>query len=1196
MKKYFLMLFAFECVCASVVNSDFYYQDYLDFALNKGKFKVGTKDIQIISKNGKIINFNAPMVDFNAANISGRLKGEFTNIGQSFVVSAAHITWGEKGSGPNKGPLKQGDTLYFANVANRVVAASNDFRSRNTFDIDFAVFKMQKLNLNISANLSKELDFIEKVSNVKEESLRYEDKFQKIANDSKADFSIGKGKLYDTNRYEYFVREGTGIQGIGDIDINNRPIKIANDDKYHTGGFVTLGDKDDIRYRFELNFSNYKNGVRNDFTSSSAPGDSGSALYVYDKLDKKWYLVGVISTSNCNMNFTTGYYCTLVNYALINQPLIAEFKNLKSIHLASGDYVLENHILKQGDKNIEGVELISEKNSGHIVFGDDASVFNFNERIKEMQKSKDLYFKQNGNILLKSNTDLGAGVLNFAPNSYWEISGDKWFINGGIYTDIGAKVIYNAKLKENDYLHKMGQGELEIRSNNVDSGFRMGEGLVSLSTEGKKFGEIYVNGGVLKISNANNIDFNTLYLNGGSLDLNGQSVSTNILKANSNNVFITSSKENAEFNFENSRNYIYHGNFTSDNNFKINIKDSQIVFDGNIYNTKGTININNSKVNFQGHPFIHAYIDEQSLANLKKFEQDAFTKSVKINQNDWENRSFILKELNLNNAFFNLSSYATLEVQDLNAKDSNIILGSKEISIDEKDTENIFHKNIGNDYGYEKLTGIGKEMFYKQNLKSVDNFHAKEVYFKGNLNLDNSNAFIYKTNFKGNVNALNNEKMVSLHKSKFKGNINAKNLDLNENVIFGSVKALNLNALNNTFVLDLNKRDSIVSMQSSSGNDNKILFNEIKNSNKRILLASLADSKRSIDEKYFSFPSLQKAFSNYTPNVEFGHDDKETKWTLVKMESESKPSLENSFFHTSDNKQALNTANSLVDHFILNYIAEWNNMQKRLGELRDNPYSYGVWLRSFGGKLSDENSDGNYFELQTGLDKQSEFSNFNLYSGFMLNFTQNKLNSNSLNATSKGYGLGSYFSFLFDNNFYLDFVLRYIRYENDMSASFLPSVNSSLNSKASNNIISSLELGYRKYFTYFYLEPQIEFISGYVDSIHLYNDSVDLKLDSYMPLVLKSAVFVGTNNLSEKLNLRAGLGFMSDLKRSGKKSFSDSVGTRYFEGLKDDRAFVNLSTSYELNKNTRLSLDFEKSFFGDLNIDWSVNANLRYSF
>ncbi|EGP2596381.1 autotransporter outer membrane beta-barrel domain-containing protein [Campylobacter coli] len=1245
MKKYLLMLCAFECVFASVVNPDFSYQDYLDFASNKGKFKVGATNIQIISKQGKVVDLNAPMIDFGAANFSGRLKGEYTNIGQSFAVGAAHMTWRDKLSDSKITPFMRGETLYFAGVASRAVAASNNFRSRKPYDIDFAVLKMQKLNLNISASISKELDFIERARDDEEESLRYEDKYQKTL-----DFSQGKGKLYNQDRYEYFVREGTGIQGVGDIDITKKPTKVSDADKYHIGGFVTLGDKNDIRSRFLLSFNNYNNQLkRNDFTSSSAPGDSGSALYVYDKLDKKWYLIGVISKSDCNTKFSAGYNCTLVHYALINQPLIDEFKGLKSIKLEDGSYVFENRTLKHNGKEIKNVEFISADKSGHILF-DDNNRADYEKRVKEMEQSKDLYFVKSGTIEFKSDTDLGAGVLNFAENSNWKILGNGWFIGGGIYTDTGSKVVYNAKLKKDDFLHKMGQGELEIKSDNVNSGLRMGEGLVSLTGKDKQFGEIYVNGGTLKISNAKNIDFNTLYLNGGTLDLNGQKLSTDKIQANSNKVFITSSKENGGLDFVKSNNYIYHGNFISDNNFELNVKDSQIIFDGNIYNAKSTMKIDNSKVDFQGHPIIHAYVDEKTLKNLENIGQSAFTKGVDISQDDWENRNFILKQIDLDHSYLNLSSYANLQVQNLNAKDSSVILGSKEISIDEKDTENIFDRNVGEDYGYVHFTGIGKEMFYTQNIKNTNNSEVKEVYFKGNLKLDNSYASIYKTNFEGSIKALENEKMVSLNQSKFKGNIEAKNLYLKDNAIFGSVHAKNLNAVDNVFHLDIATQDNITSSQSTQGRNNSILFKLGESSQNRILVASLADEKKEITDKYFSFSAFNQAFSKFVPNVKFAHDGKKAEWTLVKtgaskpakpnvqpenkpevkpelkpevkpnvqpenkpelkpdVQPENKPELkpdvqpeepilDNSFFYVEDNKQALDTANSLANHFVLNYIAEWNNMQKRMGELRDNPYAYGFWLRSFGGRLSDQNSNGNYFEIQAGLDKQSEFSNFNLYSGLMLNYTQTKLNSSSLDIKSKGYGLGQYLSFLFQNDLYLDFVLRYVRYQNDMSASFLPNVNLPLNTGISNNIITSLELGYRKYLQNFYIEPQVELISGYVDSIHLHNENVDIKLDSYIPLVLKSTLFIGANNIKDtKLNLRAGLGYMGDLKKSGQKTFTDNLGTRHFDGLKDDRIFINLNTSYEINRNTRLSLDFEKSFLGDLNIDWSMNANLRYSF
>ncbi len=42
--------------------------------------------------------------------------------------------------------------------------------------------------------------------------------------------------------------------------------------------------------------------------------------------------------------------------------------------------------------------------------------------------------------------------------------------------------------------------------------------------------------------------------------------------------------------------------------------------------------------------------------------------------------------------------------------------------------------------------------------------------------------------------------------------------------------------------------------------------------------------------------------------------------------------------------------------------------------------------------------------------------------------------------------------------------------------------------------------------------------------------------------------------------------------------------------------FINLGNDYKLNDKTRFSFEFEKTFFGDLNVDWSANANLKIVF
>lgn len=70
-----------------------YFQEYLDFASNKGKFQVGQSSFEILAKNpSQNISFNVPMIDFSTSNCGGKFQGEFTNIGQSYIVSASHMS------------------------------------------------------------------------------------------------------------------------------------------------------------------------------------------------------------------------------------------------------------------------------------------------------------------------------------------------------------------------------------------------------------------------------------------------------------------------------------------------------------------------------------------------------------------------------------------------------------------------------------------------------------------------------------------------------------------------------------------------------------------------------------------------------------------------------------------------------------------------------------------------------------------------------------------------------------------------------------------------------------------------------------------------------------------------------------------------------------------------------------------------
>lgn len=76
-------------------------------------------------------------------------------------------------------------------------------------------------------------------------------------------------QAFDSSRYEYFAREGSGIVALGFEDTNKVPVKIFDSNKINLGAFISLAPKNTEDKRFKLQFLNYTNDKRNPFTSSS---------------------------------------------------------------------------------------------------------------------------------------------------------------------------------------------------------------------------------------------------------------------------------------------------------------------------------------------------------------------------------------------------------------------------------------------------------------------------------------------------------------------------------------------------------------------------------------------------------------------------------------------------------------------------------------------------------------------------------------------------------------------------------------------------------------------------------------------------------------------------------------------------------------------------------------------------------------
>lgn len=261
-----------------------------------------------------------------------------------------------------------------------------------------------------------------------------------------------------------------------------------------------------------------------------------------------------------------------------------------------------------------------------------------------------------------------------------------------------------------------------------------------------------------------------------------------------------------------------------------------------------------------------------------------------------------------------------------------------------------------------------------------------------------------------------------------------------------------------------------------------------------------------------------------------------------------------------------------------------NNMNKRLGEIRGLNEDLGVWFRAYGGRFSNDNSHFNYYSTQIGADKKTDFNNGDLIAGAL--FGYDKVNSN---AKSKGFNVGGYLSYISNDGYFADLVLKYIHTGYDKAGI-----------KSQNSFLASVESGYRfNVYQNTYLEPSLELITGYIGKYEAQIGKNTISTKSYVPLIIKPQVFAGYS--VNDFTFRAGVGAILDTKKhTANILINDLVkGINASSSVKLDsnnRGFVSLGGSYKFNDNLRLNLSVERSFGSSLTNDYEINSTIRYTF
>ncbi|WP_293822240.1 autotransporter outer membrane beta-barrel domain-containing protein [uncultured Phascolarctobacterium sp.] len=279
---------------------------------------------------------------------------------------------------------------------------------------------------------------------------------------------------------------------------------------------------------------------------------------------------------------------------------------------------------------------------------------------------------------------------------------------------------------------------------------------------------------------------------------------------------------------------------------------------------------------------------------------------------------------------------------------------------------------------------------------------------------------------------------------------------------------------------------------------------------------------------------------------------------------------------------------------LMTWRQENNDMNKRMGELRDSKGEHGAWARMARGesKYGSQNVKNQYNYYQVGYDeKLSTDPNWTV--GVALTRTEGTSTFARGTGENKHTGLAIYGSYLSDNGSFVDLIARYARMDNDYST-----IGAGVGDASYETNGYSLSAEYGKRFTKnngFWIEPQVELTYGTVGSVdYLTSKGARVHQDSVDSLVGRLGFSLGKDIKQGNVYVRASYLYDFDGKTKatmsgdGAASFEQDLGGGWWE--------VGVGTNLNLSDATHLYFDVEKTYGGNVATPWQWNAGVRWSF
>lgn len=409
----------------------------------------------------------------------------------------------------------------------------------------------------------------------------------------------------------------------------------------------------------------------------------------------------------------------------------------------------------------------------------------------------------------------------------------------------------------------------------------------------------------------------------------------------------------------------------------------------------------------------------------------------------------------------------------------------------------------------------------------------------------------------------------------------------------GALAVNNLTANNSQIVMNIDGKtgDKLTVSQSLSGKNNTLVVvpSVASVSHGKSPVALITAPKNTAADVFTLKPVTQRTgIHSFTPQVNVVESGNSKQWQLEG-------------FDVQQDNTALQVSKAVMNTGYKNFLTEMNNLNYRMGDLRNTYGETGAWARVFSGMGStDAGYSNSWTHLQIGADRKHVFDGGDLFTGATATFTHNNSHGDGWSGQTKSTGIGLYASAIFDSGLYMDAIGKYVLHDNHYSASET----------------EMPEQDYRSYSWYLgvetgwrfslpgetFIQPQTELVYGSVSGSQFDWKSTgsDIRIQRKQdnPLIGRTGVESGKTFRGKgwELTALAGVHYQYDLFNPTETVVRDFAGEAHIKNGKDSRVNFSLGVNAKIKENTKISLNIERSAFGHYDIDKAINANIRYSF